>query len=141
MVRVMNALALGTVVAVNGATATVRVGIGTTNLPTLGKGAGPSIADGWATYSARRWKTKIQPLQNALGMVEQRTDMWSTRAPWHWLSWETHPYRRHSRTISQGTSLRCGGRTHLRTHPACASCAERRRACKRHRIAANCYPL
>lgn len=121
MVGVMNALALGTVVAVNCATATVRVGIGTTNLLTLGKGAGPSITDGWATYSARRWKTNIQPLRNALGMVEQRTDMWSTRAPWHWLSWETHPYRRHSRTISQGTSLRCGGRTHLRTHPACAS--------------------
>ena len=67
MVGVMNALVLGTVVAVNGATATVRVGIGTTNLLTLGKGAGPSIADGWATYSSRRWKTNIQPLQNALG--------------------------------------------------------------------------
>ena len=73
-VDVSNALVLGSVAGVNGATATVRVGIGTTkptNLLTLGKGAGPSIADGWATYSSRRWKTNIQPLQNALDMVEQ----------------------------------------------------------------------
>jgi hypothetical protein len=74
MVKVSNALVLGSVAGVNGATATVRVGIGTTsptNLLTLGQGFGPSIADGWATYSSRRWKTNIQPLHNALGMVER----------------------------------------------------------------------
>jgi hypothetical protein len=53
-----------------------RVGIGTglfvpTNLLTLVQGGGPAIADGWDTYSSRRWKTNIQPLQNALGKIEQ----------------------------------------------------------------------
>jgi hypothetical protein len=73
MVSASNALVLGSVAGVNGATATVRVGIGTTsptNLLTLGQGAGPSISDGWTTYSSRRWKTNIQPLHDALGMVE-----------------------------------------------------------------------
>lgn len=73
-VNVSNSLVLGSVAGENGATVTARVGIGTTsptNLLTLGKGFGPSIADGWTTYSSRRWKTNIQPLQNALGMVEQ----------------------------------------------------------------------
>lgn len=41
------------------------------NLLTLGKGFGPSIADGWTSYSSRRWKTNIQPLHNALGKVEK----------------------------------------------------------------------
>ena len=74
MVKVSNAVVLGSVAGVNGAKATARVGIGTTsptNLLTLGQGFGPSISDGWTTYSSRRWKTNIQPLQNALGMVEQ----------------------------------------------------------------------
>jgi hypothetical protein len=73
-VEVSDAIVLGSVAGVNGATATVRVGIGTTkptNLLTLGQGFGPSISDGWATYSSRRWKTNIQPLHNALRMVEQ----------------------------------------------------------------------
>jgi hypothetical protein len=73
-VSVSDAVVLGSVAGVNGATATARVGIGTTtpsNLLTLGRGYGPSIADGWTTYSSRRWKTNIQPLHNALGMVEQ----------------------------------------------------------------------
>ena len=73
-VEVSDAIVLGSVAGVNGATATTRVGIGTTkptNLLTLGQGFGPSISDGWATYSSRRWKTNIQPLHNALGMVEQ----------------------------------------------------------------------
>jgi hypothetical protein len=73
-VKVSNALVLGSVAGVNGATATVRVGIGTsspTNLLTLGQGAGASISDGWTTYSSRRWKTNIQPIHNALGMVEE----------------------------------------------------------------------
>jgi hypothetical protein len=74
MVKASNALVLGSVAGVNGATATVRVGIGTTsptNLLTLGQGAGLSISDGWSTYSSRRWKTNIQPLHNALGMVQR----------------------------------------------------------------------
>ena len=73
-VEVSDAIVLGSVAGVNGATATVRIGIGTTkptNLLTLGQGAGLSISDGWATYSSRRWKTNIQPLHNALSMVEQ----------------------------------------------------------------------
>jgi Chaperone of endosialidase len=73
-VKVSNALVLGSVAGVNGATATTMVGIGTnspTNLLTLGQGFGPSIGDGWATYSSRRWKTNIQPIHNALGMVER----------------------------------------------------------------------
>jgi hypothetical protein len=51
-----------------------NVGIGTTtpsNLLTLVQGGGAALADGWNTYSSRRWKTNIQPLQNALGKVEQ----------------------------------------------------------------------
>jgi trimeric autotransporter adhesin len=74
MVSVSNALVLGSVAGVNGAKATARIGIGTTsptNLLTLGKGAGSSISDGWTTYSSRRWKTNIQPLHDALGMVER----------------------------------------------------------------------
>jgi hypothetical protein len=73
-VEVSDAIVLGSVAGVNGATTTVRVGIGTTkptNLLTLGQGGGLSISDGWATYSSRRWKTNIQPLHNALRMVEQ----------------------------------------------------------------------
>jgi len=73
-VGVSDAVVLGSVAGVNGATATAKVGIGTTsptNLLTLGQGFGPSIADGWTTYSSRRWKTNIQPLHNALGKVEQ----------------------------------------------------------------------
>jgi hypothetical protein len=74
MVKVSNALVLGSVAGVNGATATTMVGIGTnspTNLLTLGQGFGPSIGDGWATYSSRRWKTNIQPRHDALGVVER----------------------------------------------------------------------
>jgi len=74
MVSASNSLVLGSVAGVNGAKATTMVGIGTTsptNLLTLAQGFGPSIADGWTTYSSRRWKTNIQPLHNALGMVER----------------------------------------------------------------------
>jgi endosialidase-like protein len=74
MVNVSNALVLGSVAGVNGAKATTMIGIGTTsptNLLTLGQGFGPSISDGWDTYSSRRWKTNIQPIHNALRMVQQ----------------------------------------------------------------------
>ena len=52
----------------------VRVGIGTTapsNILTIGRGTGHPVSDSWETYSSRRWKTNIHPLQNALSKVEQ----------------------------------------------------------------------
>src|SRR4029077_6301075 len=42
-----------------------------TNVFTIGQGAGHAIADGWDTYSSRRWKTNIQTLQGALAKVQQ----------------------------------------------------------------------
>ncbi|MCI0513022.1 tail fiber domain-containing protein [candidate division KSB1 bacterium] len=50
------------------------VGIGTTNptrIFTINQGSGRPIADAWDTYSSRRWKTNIQPLQHALAQVQQ----------------------------------------------------------------------
>jgi len=35
------------------------------------QGLGHAIADGWDTYSSRRWKTNIHPLTDALGKVER----------------------------------------------------------------------
>jgi hypothetical protein len=52
----------------------VKVGIGTAtpaNVFTIAQGGGAAIADGWHTYSSRRWKTNIQPLHDALATVEQ----------------------------------------------------------------------
>jgi hypothetical protein len=57
-----------------GSAGQVKVGIGTAtpaNVFTIAQGAGPAIADGWATYSSRRWKTNIETLHDALGKVEQ----------------------------------------------------------------------
>jgi len=57
-----------------GSVAQVKVGIGTatpSNVFTIAQGAGPAIADGWNTYSSRRWKTNIHTLHDALGKVEQ----------------------------------------------------------------------
>jgi hypothetical protein len=34
-------------------------------------GSGTAIADGWSTYSSRRWKTNIHTLHDALGKIEQ----------------------------------------------------------------------
>jgi trimeric autotransporter adhesin len=68
-----NALVLGSTAAQNGTT-NVLVGIDVstpTNILTVLQGGGPAIADGWNTYSSRRWKTNIHPLQNALSKVEQ----------------------------------------------------------------------
>jgi hypothetical protein len=51
----------------------VKVGIGTTtpsNVLTVAQGAGHPVSDSWETYSSRRWKTKIQPIHNALAKVE-----------------------------------------------------------------------
>ncbi len=64
-----NALVLG-----GTGSSAVNVGIGTaapSNVFTIASGAGHAIADGWDTYSSRRWKTNIQPLHGALGKVEQ----------------------------------------------------------------------
>jgi hypothetical protein len=69
-----NSLVLGSINGVNDATADTNVGIGTTtptNLLTLGQNKGPAIADGWSTYSSRRWKTNIHSLDNALAKVTQ----------------------------------------------------------------------
>ncbi|MFZ0761871.1 MAG: tail fiber domain-containing protein, partial [Candidatus Sulfotelmatobacter sp.] len=69
-----NSLVLGSINGVNGQTATVKVGIGTTtpsNVFTIASGAGKAISDGWSTYSSRRWKTKIQTLPDALAKVER----------------------------------------------------------------------
>ena len=52
----------------------VNVGIGTTtptNIFTLVQTGGHAIADGWDTYSSRRWKTNIQTLHGALDKIEQ----------------------------------------------------------------------
>ena len=38
---------------------------------TIGQNQGPAIADGWNTYSSRRWKTNIHSLQGALGKVQR----------------------------------------------------------------------
>jgi len=40
------------------------------NVFTVLKGGGHAISDGWDTYSSRRWKSDIEPLQGALGKVE-----------------------------------------------------------------------
>jgi len=51
-----------------------HVGIQTINPSyafTIAHGAGQAISDGWTTYSSRRWKTNIQPLQDALGKVNR----------------------------------------------------------------------
>jgi Chaperone of endosialidase len=42
-----------------------------TNPLTIGPGQGAAIADGWNTYSSRRWKTNIETLPDALEKVEQ----------------------------------------------------------------------
>jgi hypothetical protein len=50
------------------------VGIQTTtvtNSLTIGQGQGPAVADGWNTYSSRRWKTNIKTLPDALDKVER----------------------------------------------------------------------
>jgi hypothetical protein len=41
------------------------------NILTVLKGGGHAIADGWDTYSSRRWKTNIHTLHDALGKIEQ----------------------------------------------------------------------
>jgi hypothetical protein len=79
LVSSSNALVLGSISGINHCNvhtscASTKVGIGTTapsNVFTIGQGAGQAIGDGWITYSSRRWKTNIQQLHGALGLVEQ----------------------------------------------------------------------
>ncbi len=73
LVSQSNSMVLGSINGINQATADTYVGIGTnapTNVFTIGQGHGQAIADGWATYSSRRWKTNIQTLNDALEKVE-----------------------------------------------------------------------
>jgi hypothetical protein len=51
-----------------------NVGIQTqspSNIFTIQQSLGSALADGWATYSSRRWKTNIHPLSGALAKVER----------------------------------------------------------------------
>jgi hypothetical protein len=69
-----NSLVLGCVSGLPNCTSNTSVGIGTTspsNIFTIAQNAGAAIADGWNTYSSRRWKTNIQTLPDALAKVEQ----------------------------------------------------------------------
>ena len=69
-----NALVLGCINGVNSCPGTVNVGIGTAKpayILQIAKGLGSAWADGWSTYSSRRWKTNIHTLQGALAKVEQ----------------------------------------------------------------------
>jgi hypothetical protein len=68
-----NALVLGSPQSVNGS-ANTNVGIDVANpafILTVLQGGGVAMADGWMTYSSRRWKSDIHPLQGALGKVER----------------------------------------------------------------------
>jgi|HubBroStandDraft_6_1064221.scaffolds.fasta_scaffold01998_6 hypothetical protein len=72
-VTASNSLVLGTSLSYNGM-ANTNVGIDVTapsNIFTVLQGGGNAIADGWSTYSSRRWKTNIQTLRGALGQVER----------------------------------------------------------------------
>ena len=69
-----NAIVLGGTKGVNGATTDTFVAIADstpTNIFTIGQGHGQALADGWTTYSSRRWKTNIQTLPDALAKVEK----------------------------------------------------------------------
>jgi hypothetical protein len=75
-VSASNALVLGALAGASicNSSSNTNVGIDVgspSNILTVLQGGGPAIADGWDVYSSRRWKTHIQPLQNALGKVEQ----------------------------------------------------------------------
>jgi hypothetical protein len=75
-VSASNALVLGAPAGAGSGVITANTNVGIdvgnpSNIFTVLKGGGHAIADGWDTYSSRRWKTNIQPLQNALGMVER----------------------------------------------------------------------
>ena len=68
-----NSLVLGSTAAQNSSANThVGIDMGTpSNILTVLQGGGHAIADGWDTYSSRRWKSNIHTLDGALGKVEQ----------------------------------------------------------------------
>ncbi len=69
-----NALVLGCIAGMNNCNGAVNVGIGTeqpSHVFTIAQGLGDAYADGWSTYSSRRWKTNIKTLPDALAKVEQ----------------------------------------------------------------------
>jgi hypothetical protein len=75
-VAASNALVLGAPAGAGSGVITANTNVGIdvgnpSNIFTVLKGGGHAIADGWDTYSSRRWKTNIQPLHNALGMVNR----------------------------------------------------------------------
>ena len=75
-VTASNALTLGAPVGAGSGqmTANTKVGIDVgnpSNIFTVLQGGGHAIADGWDTYSSRRWKSNIHTLHGALGKVEQ----------------------------------------------------------------------
>ena len=49
----------------------VGIGAGSPgNILTIQQGSATDpIADGWTTYSSRRWKTRVEPIHDALGMI------------------------------------------------------------------------
>jgi hypothetical protein len=75
VVSASNALVLGTansVVCGDGSPTKVGINVSNpSNILTVLRGGGHAIADGWDTYSSRRWKTNIQTLHGALAKVEQ----------------------------------------------------------------------
>jgi len=56
---------------------TGRVGLGTKTLsyrlqlPNTADTSGRGLANAWVTYSSRRWKTNVEPIENALDKVEK----------------------------------------------------------------------
>jgi hypothetical protein len=75
-VSASNAIVLGAIAGAGNCKPSSNTNVGIdvgspSNILTVLQGGGPAIADGWDVYSSRRWKTNIQPLQNALGKVEQ----------------------------------------------------------------------
>ncbi|HEX4005661.1 MAG TPA: tail fiber domain-containing protein [Acidobacteriaceae bacterium] len=55
----------------NGGGVYIQTQPGTGGPLVVGQGAGAAVADGWYTYSSRRFKTNIETLQGALGKVEK----------------------------------------------------------------------
>ncbi len=71
-VSATNSIVLGGVGCGTGSHIAVGIDVSApTNILSVLKGGGPAIADGWSTYSSRRWKTNIRTLHNALAKVEQ----------------------------------------------------------------------
>ncbi len=69
-----NSVVLGSIANSSTGTPQAYVGIGTSApsyILTIGQGLGAAVADGWAVYSSRRWKTNIKTLPDALAKVQK----------------------------------------------------------------------